>query len=244
MKSFGGISNTKKKSTLVVQQLLSALSSDMYCPGDKLPPERVLAEKMECSRSCIREALKALEILGLIESKAGDGTYILPGISEDKELLQGLFSGKVAHDLFDVWEACAEIEAVVTKLAAKSATQKAIERMKSYLNEMRAMLEARNSKGYLDANRDFHLALARGADNPLLESIMRPLIRVTNNDSLLNNALLEDSSQSHLLKRLQESFSEHEKVLHAIQQRDEEAAVRAMREHYKKVRQFYGQKLW
>jgi len=238
MKGFSEVRNAKKKSTRVVQEILSALSNDVYRPRDKLPPERVLAGEMKVSRACIREALSALKVLGLVESKVGDGTYVLPGGSENRELLQVLFSARRENDLLDIWEARAEIEAVIVKLATEFATQKTIARMERYLEDMQSMVVAQDMRGYLNIDRDFHLAIARGTDNPLLESIIRPLIGITNDD------LLENILPSHLPRRLQESFSEHKKILIAIQNRDEEAAVLAVRNHFNRVREFYGRRFW
>jgi GntR family transcriptional repressor for pyruvate dehydrogenase complex len=67
---------TKRKHLFVAEQILSAIKQGLYEPNTKLPPERVLAEKMGVSRNSVREALSALQVLNIIESRAGDGTYV------------------------------------------------------------------------------------------------------------------------------------------------------------------------
>lgn len=238
MSSFAEVRTTRKKSALVARQILDAFESRRFEPGDKLPPERILAQEMKVSRTCVREALKALEVLGLIESRVGDGTYVLPDATESTQWMPGTPPGHVASDLVDIWEARAEIEAVVVRLAIGAATSKTIARIESQLVKMRQMADEGDAEGYLDQDRLFHMAIARGADNPLFESIISPLIQ------LITKSLLEDIPRSRVAQRLKISVAEHEKLVDAIKRRDEVDAVALVRDHFGKVREFYGTKLF
>jgi DNA-binding FadR family transcriptional regulator len=238
MQEFTEVKGAKKKSALVAQQIIKAFQTETYRPGEKLPAERILAEQMKVSRTCVREALKALEVLGLVESKVGDGTYVLSVAAKSRESFGDLLSTTSSGHLVDVWEARAELEAVIAKLATKAATQKTITRLRHQLAKMRSMVEAQDGVGYLDLDREFHLIVARGADNPLLESIILPLIQID------IESLLEDIPRSRLVKRLQLSLAEHENLIDAIQNRDEEAAIQAVRAHFEHVRKFYKQRYW
>jgi len=229
---------TKKKSALVARQILDAFENRQFEPGDRLPPERVLAQEMKVSRTCVREALKALEVLGLIESRVGDGTYVLPDATESNQWLGGVPSAHETTDLIDIWEARAEIEAVVVRLAISTATTKAITRIESHLKKLRQRVEAEDAEGYLDQDRQFHMAIARAADNPLLESMISPLIQ------LITQSLLEDIPRPRVARRLKISLAEHENLVAAIKRRDEKDAVDIVRDHFKKVREFYGSRLW
>ncbi|MFC2082598.1 FadR/GntR family transcriptional regulator [Candidatus Bipolaricaulota bacterium] len=236
--SFAEVRTTKKKSALVARQILDAFESRRFEPGDKLPPERVLAQDMKVSRTCVREALKALEVLGLIESRVGDGTYVLPDAMESTQWLPRIPSVHSSTDLVDIWEARAEIEAVVVRLAIHTATSKTIARIESLLKKMHQMADEGDAEGYLDQDRQFHMAIARGADNPLFESIINPLIQ------LITKSLLEDIPRTRVARRLKVSVAEHEELVSAIKRRDEDAAVEIVRDHFKKVRDFYGSRLW
>jgi len=229
---------SSKKSTLVARQILDAFENRRFAPGDKLPPERVLAQDMKVSRTCVREALKALEVLGLIESRVGDGTYVLPDATDSNNWLRGVPSANEDTDLVDIWEARAEIEAVVVRLAIGTATTKAIARIESHLKKMHQMAKAGDAEGYLDLDRQFHMAIARAADNPLLESIISPLIQ------LINKSLLEDIPRTRVARRLKVSLTEHERLVDAIKRRAEDEAAEIVRDHFKKVREFYGSMLW
>ncbi|MBI3998745.1 MAG: FadR family transcriptional regulator, partial [Armatimonadetes bacterium] len=68
---------TKRKSALVAEQLIEAIRSNVYRVGSRLPPERVIAEQMGVSRPSVREALSALQLAGVLESRPGDGTYVV-----------------------------------------------------------------------------------------------------------------------------------------------------------------------
>lgn len=67
---------SKKKSEHVVEQILEAIKSGRYGPGDKLPPEEEIAKLTGVSRPSVREALGALRLIGILETKVGDGTYV------------------------------------------------------------------------------------------------------------------------------------------------------------------------
>jgi len=235
---FAEVKTTKKKSSLVARQVLDAFETGRFNPGEKLPPERVLAQEMKVSRTCVREALKALEVLGLIESRVGDGTYVLRDAAESTTWFRGVTANHATTDLADIWEARAEIEAVVVRLAITTATKKAITRIEGHLKRLRQMGEEGDAEGYLDQDRQFHMAIARAADNPLLESIVSPLIQ------LITKSLLEDIPRARIARRLMISLDEHEKLVDAIKRRDEDDAVGIVRDHFKKVREFYGSRLW
>jgi GntR family transcriptional repressor for pyruvate dehydrogenase complex len=68
---------TKRKSVRVAEQITEAIRKNVYNTGDRLPPERLIAEQMGVSRPSVREALSALQIAGVLESRAGDGTYVV-----------------------------------------------------------------------------------------------------------------------------------------------------------------------
>jgi DNA-binding FadR family transcriptional regulator len=238
MGAFAEVRATRKKSALVARQILQAFDEERYKAGDKLPPERLLADEMKVSRTCVREALKALEVLGLIESRVGDGTYVLPAAKDSSDWLRVGPVASANSDFLDVWEARAEIEAVIVKLAISSATPKTLGRLRSLLERMAVLAEDGDAEAYLNLDRQFHMAIARGADNPLLESMVNPLIQI------INDSLLEDIPRARVARRLKVSVREHTLLLDAISRGDEKSAVKLTREHFSSVREFYGRKYW
>lgn len=227
-----------KKSSLVARQILGALAERRLKPGDKLPPERTLAEDMKVSRTCVREALKALEVLGLVESRVGDGTYILPKASRVERWLDTTSAPDPESDFSDMWEARAEIETAIVRLAARLATRKMIDRMRAYLDQMGVRAREGDAAGYLQLDQQFHLALARAADNALLERIIQPLIRA------VNDSLLKDIPAARMPERLQVSLGEHQALLAAVEGQDEAGAATIIWDHFRNVREFYGKRAW
>ncbi|MBW6487423.1 MAG: GntR family transcriptional regulator, partial [Syntrophobacterales bacterium] len=74
----------KKKSSFIADQLLCMINAGAYAPGERLPSERAITEQMGVSRPSLREAISALQIVGILESRPGDGTYVcFPSATED-----------------------------------------------------------------------------------------------------------------------------------------------------------------
>jgi len=235
---FAELAGTRNKAQEVGKQLLLALQDGTLQSGQRLPSERALAQQMVVSRGSVREALSALERLGILKRRVGDGTYVLPVAQGLSSLLGVLSLRDSSGGLVDLWEARLEIETALAGMCMRSAGEKAISRIDRNLQEMRDALAGGEVMRYLDADKRFHLAIARGADNQFLESMVTPLIAIT------NDHLLENISSGRLLERCHESLPEHEQIFSAIQGRDELAVDRAVRTHYLNVEGFFGRKYW
>jgi DNA-binding FadR family transcriptional regulator len=236
--TFKEVRSPASKSREVAMQLLSAINTGVYRSGEKLPPERLLAEQMKVSRTCVREALSALSVLGIVGRKVGYGTYVLASKSEIAEFPRPFALNQSRDDLLDIWEARMEIEAVIVKVCIESATPKAIGRIERYLGQMKEMVQSGASLEYLNLDKKFHFSIARGTNNPILENTIRPLIGIT------NNYLLEKVSVDHLQERCLESLPEHASILEAIKKRDIATAVDAIRDHFANVERYFGRRFW
>ena len=144
----------------IVSQIRNHIMQGKLKVGDKLPPERNLAQEFGTSRASIREALSALEMLGLVESKSGHGNFIRADGAEtsiDGELLKELLK---AHRPYEIFEARLEIEPNLAGLAAQ------VER----LNALGKDLQSDPSKleEYMEEDRKFHLLIGRCAHNSVL----------------------------------------------------------------------------
>jgi GntR family transcriptional repressor for pyruvate dehydrogenase complex len=235
---FREIKAQKRKSGDAVRQILDGIKRGTLKPGQKLPSERELSAQMGISRNSLREALLALEVLGYTTSRVGDGTYLRTNLSEAANTADVLASMGHDRDLPDVWEARSEIEGVIVKMAVRSASDKSIERMADCFGAMRGALTARDAMQYIELDKKFHMAIARGADNDLLARIIQPLIEIT------NDYLFHGVEPEKLLGRFSVSIQEHKTILHAIQNRDQAAGVEAIAVHFRNVEKYFGKRLW
>lgn len=232
--AFTKIGERRKKSAYIAEQILDAISQGEYQIGDRLPAERVIAEQMDVSRNSVREALSALQILGIIESRAGDGTYVRNSVGDKLDIVQALTLMKEGEDLLEVWEARKEIETSLVKLAIDRASPKDLNKIEGILEEMRKATYAKDSVGYLDANKDFHLAIGRAADNLPLKNALRSLMEIT------TQQLLEEVNLGYVLESIEKSFKEHEDIFNAIRDQDKEAGTKAMKIHFEELERYLG----
>ncbi len=114
----------------IARQIADAVQNETFKVGDKLPPERALAEELNVSRASVREALSALEILGIVESRSGNGTFIRRPPTE-WTYLGTIFEDFVAHEdsPHEVLDARRILEPAVAQLAAERATDEQISQL-------------------------------------------------------------------------------------------------------------------
>jgi GntR family transcriptional repressor for pyruvate dehydrogenase complex len=221
----------KRKSNYVAEQVIDAIKAGEYKGGDKLPSEREIAELMKVSRNSVREALSALQIAGLICSKAGDGTYIsdLINIRINKEQILGLV--KEGVDLLEIWKARKQIETIVINLAVKRATEENIDRIQEIVGEMREAVDTRDHDKYLAANLDFHLSVAEAAANLPLKQALESLLKVTQQLS----AILGDVELGYVREHIERSFEIHERIFNTIEAHAEKNVNKQVEAHFKEL---------
>jgi len=200
----------------IARRLHAMLAAGELREGDRLPPERALAESFRVSRGCVREAVRTLAEKGLLESRPGDGTYVCE--SRPGQLAQALDAQR--HRLRDILELRRVVEPGVAALAALRATRKDIDALKILIcDQQRAVLEGGDDTR-LDAA--FHLALARITGNGALLAMIETLAET-----------LGETRQGHLrtTRRKADSPAFHLRIVSALERRDAAAARRAMEEH-------------
>ncbi|MGN6423557.1 MAG: FadR/GntR family transcriptional regulator [Asticcacaulis sp.] len=223
------IHDTDKRKRLyrrVAEEIIRAIRDGAYKVGGKLPGERDLADSMDASRTTIREAIIALEMLGVVEVRHGSGVYITgEGIKPN--------TAQAAQDLnvgaFELIEARMVIESETAAIAARVATDKDIEQ----LTELVRIMEAGPAAAAEQADREFHLLIARITENGALIETVRNLwnLRAA---SPLAATIISRAHDSGLEARIRE----HRPILEAIRAHDPAAARRAMREHMECVRDY------
>ncbi len=204
----------------IVRQVKALIAEGRLKSGDQLPPERDLAEQFKVSRTSVREALRTLESLGLIEIRPGEGTFVREVSVESliEPLAQVILSQREA--VLELFEARRLLEPAIAGLAARRAT-------KDEINEMERILEAQAKEvaaGLTGLAHDaaFHAAIAGSARN-------RAIMRIVN--ALMD--LLTQSREETLQTpgRPTRSHQDHMRILAAIRRRDEVEAHQAMLNH-------------
>ena len=233
---FKEIIETKRKNAYAVEQILAAIERGEYKQGDKLPPERMIAEQMNVSRNCVREALSVLQIAHILESKVGAGTYVRNPAGAKVDIGQVIGLVKDTKDLWEIWEARKEIEIVLVKLAIDRATSEDLTHIACHLGEMRDAFRAKDTQKYLAANERFHLSIANSADNLPLQSALQALHGFTNKE------LLNDVNIGYVIEGMEKSLREHEDILSAIRDRDKQAGTKAMQVHFRELESYFENK--
>jgi GntR family transcriptional repressor for pyruvate dehydrogenase complex len=204
----------------VVGQLTGLLSSGRFTPGARLPPERQLAEELGVGRSAVREALAALDVLGIVTVRPGTGTFLRDGMSEllPTTLNWGLMlSVKHTAQLSEVRSA---LEVHAATLAAERIDDEGVDALRASLERMEDNLD--DLPTFVEADAFFHVTLARTSDNEVLGDLLnttRSLLR------LWVGRGLRRREQAEIACR------EHRAVYEAVAARDVRRAEEAMRAH-------------
>lgn len=227
---FKSIDDPKRKSVIVADQILQAIESSDISPGDKLPSEHDLAEQMNVSRPSIREALSGLQAIGVVEAKAGSGTYVsqsLPTLSNRDPNLS--FLEKEASHLHIV-EARDTIEtAVVDIIFDKIDDQTDFSQLRSVLERMKSHSTDREYQQYMDADHDFHLTLLQLTKNPLVEQALTPLA-----DTINGKVYRELTRKYYLIddQHIQRCYNIHRAIHDALVGGDLQKAKHNMHRHW------------
>lgn len=216
----GAAKNTPDALAMQLQRMV--LNNELR-EGDRLPPEREFAAQLGVSRTTLREALRVLELRGLLERKQGRGT-VIRAVSDSQHAL-AIASGLDvdAQDLLNVMEVRACVEPPVAALAAERATPPDVERLRQLVVEMSGDLTPQK---FAELDRLFHRTIAQITHNPLL---LRLLDRVAE--------IVEVSRREHLLSRSRQksSLAEHIAIYEAIVSRDGAAAHIAAHNHIRSI---------
>jgi GntR family transcriptional repressor for pyruvate dehydrogenase complex len=204
----------------ICRKMVGQLIRGIWAEGEKIPAERELCQKLGVGRASLREALKALEIMGMIETRLGDGTYVCKR-SEffSRPLLWAIASSSEA-DARELVEARTVIEVELAGLAAEHATADDLKQIAEQLEQM--VREKRNEKEFVRADINFHIAIGRAAANSILMNALH-LIR-----NLLHKWILGAVGTRGVPEK---ACAQHRRILDAIRKRDRAAARKEMRRH-------------
>ncbi|MEU6867694.1 FadR/GntR family transcriptional regulator [Streptomyces sp. NPDC046876] len=199
----------------VFGHLRSAIERGEYVVGDKLPSEAELCRTLEVSRPVLREALRALQAMGLTISKSGKGTFVVANTVEDPT-----FGDYAASDLLEVRR---HVEIPVAGYAALRRTPEDLDHLGHLLERMERETD---TTAWVAMDTVFHLAVAEASRNPVFRRVIEEI----------RDALARQSTfLNELGGRREQSNCEHRAILEALADGSEHDAVEAMSHHLLRV---------
>jgi GntR family transcriptional regulator, transcriptional repressor for pyruvate dehydrogenase complex len=227
---FSPISN-QKTYEYVMQQIQRMILSGQLEKGDKLPSERELAEKMQISRTSVREGLRVLETMGVIESKHGEGNYICSNtassIMDSFSMMFVLNNGKS----MDILELRKYAELTTVDLAAQRGTEDDFHELEEILTKLR---ESDSESEQISIDKQLHYKIASMSGNYLIQNMY-----ITSAN--LFEKFIEDT-RKNILTYTENSYvllKQHESIVNAIIEQDSVKAVEAMRKHLDFIEQYH-----
>lgn len=223
---------TPKVYDQVIEQIKSKIKSGELKKGDRLPSEREMSESLGVSRASIREALRALEVIGLVESRQGAGNYIKTNF--DNSLFEPLsvmfmLQESSIEEMYDLRET---LELQCAKLSAKNIKNNELELLTALLDRMYL---AQNEEESLELDVKFHYLIAKTSRNTLLINILEVI------SQLMDEFIRKSRMQILHTGKTRENLLEiHENLVRALKCRDEVKAYTAMKEHFELIRAAYG----
>ncbi|MDR3409937.1 MAG: FCD domain-containing protein [Formivibrio sp.] len=202
----------------LIGRIKTMIATGIISPGSKFPPERELAKEFAVNRASVRQALKVLEIMGVLSQHVGDGTYLSESaetiLNEPLDFLV-LLDDLSQHELF---ETRLMMEPELTARAAERATA---EDMSALRNAIFSMERSRTTRERLNADLAFHEAIFRASGNRICYLLFKGIHRTL----LMSMAKLSNRVS------VDQPLMFHRRIYAAIRERDAEEARRAMLEH-------------
>ncbi len=211
----------------IAQQIEESILNGQLKPGDQLPAERELAQQFGVSRTAVREAVKALREKGLVEAYSGKGTFVTNGTSQ--AIRQSLdLMVKIGQP--DGLVSLVEVREILEpEIAARAATRVEEQDLASMREAIAVMDQSqKDPDAFIEADLDFHLALAEAAGNPIILSLIDSIVGLLREQRMRIFCVQggPERGQYH-----------HKRILDAVERRDPEAARQAMRAHLQQVRE-------
>ncbi len=216
----------------VANKIKKMIIEESLRPGDKLPSERILAERLGVSRTVIREATRVLNVQGLVDVKPGSGTYIQEISPHDAAAQISLFLKlrQKANSFENLHEIRYALEVDIAGLAAERASDDDIAAMEVIIEKMEGYME--NGEQFIQHDLTFHSLLADATQNDLYNVLMAPVI-----DLLLEFRLIAyhfDTEGS-----IEGGLTHHRRILELVKTRDVEGARQAMRDHLNQAQDLF-----
>ena len=224
---------TNKKSAYIIEQILKAIQDGKFKSGEKLPSERKVAEEMGVSRPSVREAYSALQIVGIINSRSGDGTYVADGGNYLALGSRALEILREHEDPYEIWKAREVIETGLASLVTENVGSEEIEEMEETITRMQDALEEEDYDEFFRADHDLHLTLGRAAHNQYIEDTISSLVNV------MQQELWQKMNLQYYLKEednAKESLEMHRSIFESLKKRNPSDLEAALTKHFGELR--------
>jgi len=202
----------------VIEGILSSIQDGSLKAGERLPSEAKLAELTGVGRTSVREALAALRLMGVVETRVGAGSYVVASL--DGGNVHSDVAGEIARaislsaEAVQLQEARAVFESGMVRLAAARWDDSKADRFTELLTGMDEAAESERYEHYIQFHRDFHLLLAQATDNAVVESTASSFLEYMDHEGWKDM-----ERQSYLPNRrefLKESAEEHRQIFEAV----------------------------
>ncbi len=204
----------------VARQLMALVQNGSLKAGQKLPTERELSAMLEVSRPSLREALRALSLLGVLKIRQGGGVYVSQLDPESLLAPLHFFVSLNEQNLEDLFEARLVIETENVRIAARKISPEGIERLNSCVKSQEKTLN--DPEKFIECDNEFHKIINESVDNAFLDRFATSL-------HILAKASREITG--HIPGAIEQSSRDHVRIAAAIEAGDEEAAAQAMKTH-------------
>jgi len=224
--------NFRSKGSIIADQLLRKIKTGEHPVGSRLPAERLLAEQAGVSRTSVREAISALQIAGIIESRIGDGNYVVGDTTGEDLFLQAQSILEQSDSPYEIIQARKVIETGVVRLAIKEATDEDLDVIKAVWQKRYEIGRAGDYRIYTKLGKDLHLAIAQASGNRIIIAVLDQLLNISGQPLWQNMRRLYYEQDP---ARIQQMSDIHDRLVNAIVQRDTVEAILALEADFDSV---------
>lgn len=216
---------TRKIYEEIIEQIRELVTRGELKPGDRLPSERDLVERLKVSRASIREALSALEMMGLLEVRSGEGTFVRKLKPESVVAPLAWMLSMEKGTVLEILEVRKILEVQAVRLAAERAQQSDLRELAEALEDMKKEM-VNSDLGGEQADLRFHYAIMRATNNKILIRLMDTISDIMRHMLETSRSKLYEGKYTPALL-----FSEHILIYEAIKNKDPEMASQRLLEH-------------
>lgn len=202
--------------TPIVQKVVNQIKEALICgdlePGDKLPSENVLVDKFSVSRTAVREAIKMLAAIGVVEIKRGDGTFVVKDLSSntlEPLAFTLILEQKTPYELLELREM---IELGIMGVVIENVTSEDIKKMEQAIERLKGKADSESVEDLCQADLHFHYTFAQATHNPLIEKVGRTIW------DMFAPSIARAMRDSKM--KVEEAVREHEMILKAVKERN------------------------
>ncbi len=217
----------------IIQQIRDMIHEGVLKPGDRLPSEKRIEERVGIGRGHVTRALRRLETYGILKTVPQSGTYVAAiGIDALESLATNILKLNDQN-----LEALMDVKFVLEKYAAESAVRTVTDEQIEELESVSRSIADKIDKGLVSFDEDmvFHLKIADMVENPVLRSLLTLL---SSQAITLFKDLEEKLGREKLLERLHDAVKEHGEIVTALRARDSEQLISVIAKHYERAKYF------